>query len=80
MTQPTNERNAAFDAVKAAVLSMIKSQAGMFAGAVEADITTTELLAISDAALNAAAAVRAAAKPATGPTGATGAVGSTGAK
>jgi hypothetical protein len=54
-----NERNAAFDAVKAKVRAIIEDEAGMFASTVEGKIVDADVLVISNAALDAAAAVRA---------------------
>lgn len=54
-----NERNAAFDAVKIKLKEIIEDEAGMFASTVEGKIVDADVLAISNAAVDAAAAVRA---------------------
>jgi hypothetical protein len=56
---PTNERNAAFDAAKKVLLQIIDNRAGLFASTIKGDITDADILAVVDAALNAAQTVRA---------------------
>ena len=54
----TDERNAAFDAVKAKLMAIIEDEAGVFASTIEGKITDADVLAVSNAAVDAAAAVR----------------------
>ena len=55
----TDERNAAFDAAKAKLTEIIEDEAGAFASTIEGKITDADVLAVSNAAVDAAAAVRA---------------------
>ena len=58
----TDERNAAFDAVKAKLTAIIEDEAGVFASTIEGKITDADILLVSNAAVDAAAAVRERAK------------------
>ena len=58
----TDERNAAFDAVKAKLTAFIEDEAGAFASTIEGKITDADILLVSNAAVDAAAAVRERAK------------------
>jgi hypothetical protein len=54
MSTPTvGQRNAAFDAVKAALISLINTEGGAFSGMIESRISDAEILVLSDAALTA---------------------------
>jgi hypothetical protein len=54
MTLAVDQRNAAFIAVKAKLIAIINDEAGMFSSEIEGSMTDADILAVSDAALNAA--------------------------
>lgn len=56
---PIDERNAFFDAQKAAIMKMIAAKAGMFASTVEEDFSDADILATQNAGFAAIIALRA---------------------